>query len=274
MTLEIIVGNLRDGYNQLQPGTMLHADQLMAEQVKDANLRNQAFYVADGPLYSLEGQKKTPTLWLTREPHNLVLRHLNDEVNSSYEQLVNTGNYRPNPEEARKAMKAKDTLRIDLTRLHLQGDDTQWRYLEISTTKYNKLKPEERKLAERFYGQGKAFVAAMSVLKEGGIDSTKVYVVNPGYVQKEATNGPVGRAAWRYDFDSNAGSLAGNRGVSNPDGVRGVRRESVGEMPTGRALEKSSAAAMFEQVLKYSAPFVPDVARAQYNTGLRKLLKA
>ena len=235
-TLETITGNLR-AYARLEPGTFLHADQLMAEQVKDANLRNQTFYVADGPLYSLEGQKKTPTLWLTREPHNLVLRHLNDEVNSSYDQLVNNRNYRPNPEEAREAMQAEDTLRIDLMRLHLQGDDTQWRHLEISTAKYNKLfhrlNPEERKLAERFYGQGEAFVAAMSVLKERGIDSTKVYVLNPSYVQKEATNDPIGRAAWRSSFGYDAYSDA-DHDVYSHDGVRGVRRESVGEMPTGR----------------------------------------
>ena len=233
MALETIVDNLRDGYKQLEPGTFLHADQLMAEQVKDANLRNQAFYVADGPLYSLEGEKRTPTLWLTREKDNLVLRHLKDKVNSSYDQLVKTGNYRPNPEEAREAMQAKDTLRIDLTRLHLQGDGAR-RYLEISTAKYNKLKPEERELVERFYGQGNAFVAAMSVLKEGGIDSTKVYVLNPGYVQKEATNGSIGRAAWRSYFDYYANSIADLHGVDLRSGVRGVRRESVDEMPTGR----------------------------------------
>ena len=241
MALETIVDNLRDGYAQLELGTFLHADQLMAEQVEDANLRTEDFYVADGPLYSLEGKKKTPTLWLTREPHNLVLRHLNDKVNSSYNQLVNKGNYRPNPEEARKAMKAKDTLQIDLTRLHLQGDDTRWRYLEISTTKYNKLKPEERKLAGRFYGQGKAFVAAMIVLEESGFDSTKVYVLSPGYVQKKATNGPIGLAAWRGDFGHDADSVAYDHSVSNHFGVRGVRWESVGERPAGRAGKSSSS---------------------------------
>ena len=34
MTLETITGNLRDAYRQLQPGTMLHADELMNERRK------------------------------------------------------------------------------------------------------------------------------------------------------------------------------------------------------------------------------------------------
>ena len=240
MALETIVGNLRKGYAQLQPGTMLHADQLMAEQVKDASLRNRDFHVADGPLYSLEGKKRTPTLWLTREPNNLVLRHLNDKVNSSYEQLVNVymRDYCPNPEEAREAMQAQDTLRIDLTQLHLQGDSVIWQYLEISTTKYKKLKLEERKLVERFYGQGKAFATAMNILKESGIDSTKVYVLNSGYVQKEATECPIGRAAWRNNFENCANSSAYDYSVDDRSRVRGVRRESVGEMSAGHAPEK------------------------------------
>ena len=150
MTLETIIDNLRDGYNQLQPGTILHADQLMAEQVCDSYLRQQWFYVADGPLYSLEGKKKTPTLWLTREADNLVLRHLNDEVGNSYEQLINTSHFRPDPKEARKSMNARETLRVDLTKLRLEGNEAEWGYLAIPTTDYDKLNAEEQKLAERF----------------------------------------------------------------------------------------------------------------------------
>ena len=99
MALETIIGDLK-AYSKLKPGTFLHADQLTAEQVQDTGMRRQAFYVADGPICSLEGQKRTPTLFLTREPHNLVLRHLNDKVNSSFDQLTKTGNFRPNTEEA------------------------------------------------------------------------------------------------------------------------------------------------------------------------------
>ncbi len=280
MTLETIMGNLRDGYNQLEPGTMLHADQLMAAQVQDANLRTQSYYVADGPLYSLEDRKKTPTLWLTREADNLVLRHLNDEVNSSYEQLIKTHNYRPNPEEALAAMNAKGTLRVDLTKLRLHGDEAEWRYLEIDTQKYDKLKPEERKLAERWYGRGKAFGTAMKTLKDAGISTTKVYVLNPGYVSQEAKKDPIGRAAWRYGFVSVAGSVAYVRSVFIHVGVRGVRLgEARSAAPKIQGVPVAPAAApeirlpSMEEMLQYSTPFVAEVNRAQFEEGLRNLYK-
>ena len=76
MALETIIGGLH-AYSKLEPGTFRHADRLIAEQVQDPSLRSRGFYVADGPLYSLEGKRKTPTLFLTRKPNNLVLRHLN-----------------------------------------------------------------------------------------------------------------------------------------------------------------------------------------------------
>lgn len=278
MALETIVGDLR-AYSELEPGTFLHGDQLTAEQVHDTSLRRQAFYVADGPLYSLEGKKRTPTLFLTLEPDNLVLRHLNDEVNSSFDQLVKTGNFRPGTEEARKAMEAKDTLRIDLTKLRLKGDNAEWRYVEISTTDYDRLNAEERKLAERFYGQGTGFVAAMKALQDEGISNTRVYVLNPDYVRKEAVAGPVARAAWRGNFDGGAGSDAGGHDVDILSGLRGVRRasEASRKAPEGRAAPKEGTATpvapSFEQVLAYSAGFVPESVREQYEIGLRNLFK-
>ena len=267
--LETIVGDIR-AYAQLQPGTMLHVDQLMKERRTNPSLREQGFYTADGELYFLQGKKKTPTLAITREKDNLVLRHLDD----AFTQLTTTGNYRPNVQEAQQSIDAPETVLIDVTKLRLRGDDTERRYLVISTTKYDKLRPEERTLAERVYGQGDEFGLSMAQLKKAGISETRIDVLNPAYVQKEAEQGPLGRASWLGNFTCDSYFDAYGRDVDDSNRLRGVRRESVGEMPTGRALEKSSAAAMFEQVLKYSAPFVPDVARAQYNTGLRKLLKA
>ncbi len=233
--LETIVDNLRDGYARLEPGSMYHADQLMAEQVQDASLRNRSFYVADGPLYSLEGEGKTSTLWLTRETDNLVLRHLNHEVDSSYDQLINTGNFHPDPEEARISMNAEGTLRIDLTKLRLRGDEKEWRYLAISTTGYDTLNAEERKLAERFYGLRKAFDGAMETLKNAGISITRVSVLNPSYVQEEAKKGSFGRAAWRNSFNDDANSGANDHFVDSHFGLRGVRRVVA---PQGRAPEK------------------------------------
>ena len=228
-TLETITGNLR-AYAQLQPGTMLHVDELMHERRSNLALRDQTFYTADGALYFLQG--RTPTLAITREKDNLVLRHLDD----AFTQLTRTKNYRPDVQEAQQSIGAPETVLIDVTKLHLHGDDAEWRYLEISTTNYNKLRPEERKLVERVYGQGNEFSASMAMLKEAGIEETKVYVLNPAYVQKEAVQGPLGRASWLNFFTIVSNFGASDRDVGGSGRLRGVRRESVGEMPAGGAL--------------------------------------
>lgn len=250
MVLETIVGNLREGYAQLEPGTFLHADQLTAEQVNDTNLRGTGFYIADYPQYSVENG--TPTLWLARhtlaEPNNLVLRHLFDKENNSYDQLIRTGNFRPNMEEAKAVMVAKDTLRINMNNLFLQGIDTEWNFLEISTTKYEKqLNSEGRKLAERFYGSEDAFVTAMETLSSIGIDNTRVLVLSPGYiVTKEAGKGPIGRASWLGNFGRGAVSDAYNRCVNDHNGLRGVRQVVV---PVGNAPKNKEVSPAPEDVV-------------------------
>ena len=80
MTLETITENLRDAYRHLQPGTMLHADQLMKERRLNPitstgeDLRDQWFYTADGAIYFIDNG--VPTLALTREAHNPVLQNI------------------------------------------------------------------------------------------------------------------------------------------------------------------------------------------------------
>ena len=120
--LENMLGNLPDAYRQAVPGTLLHVDELMnarrlhpiTEQGED--LRTLWFYPADGMIYRMNGNE-TPELGITREPENLVLRHLNDKTNSSFEQLVQNGNYRADPAEVQQAMAAEGTVIIDLTKL-------------------------------------------------------------------------------------------------------------------------------------------------------------
>ncbi len=224
MALETIVDNLRNGYKQLQPGTMLHVDQLMKERRTNSKLRDQSFYTADGELYFLRGKKKTPTLAITREKDNLVLRHLM----GAFTKLTTTDNYRPDVQEAQQSIDAPETVLIDLTKLRLQGDEAKWRYLGISTTEYHRLfrrlNPEERKLTERVYGQGDEFGLSMALLKGAGISEARIYVLNPVYVKKEAKQGPLGRAPWLDDFGRNSSFDSYDRSVGGSNRLRGVRR--------------------------------------------------
>ena len=150
MSLETITGNLRDAYKQLQPGTMLHVDELMNERRTNADLRNQWFYTADGEVYFL-GTAGNPTLAMTREAHNPVLLNIDD----AFEQLTKNHNYRPSQADVQQALTAPETELITLLKLRLSGDDDEWRHLEIGTTpsKYNRLNDEERKFAERVFAQ-------------------------------------------------------------------------------------------------------------------------
>ena len=232
MSLETITGNLRDAYKQVQPETMLHVDQLMKERRINRELRNVGFYTADGQLYFLAGEEKTPSLAMTRQPQNLVLRHIDD----AFTQLVETANYHPDVTEAQQAIEAPDTVVIDLTKLRLEKHNDEYSALVISTTKYDKkLNAEERKLAERVYEQGDNFVANMRMLSDAGISETRVFMLNPKYVQKEAKDGAVGRASWLGCFIDDSSFNAVVRGV-NDGRLRGVRRVVV---PKGDTPEKS-----------------------------------
>ena len=197
--LENIVGNLLDAYRLTVPGTMLHSDQLMNARrlspitPQREDLQQLAFYTADGAIYFLDG--KTPKLALTREADNLVLRHIDDAINSYYQQLTQTKNYRPDPAEADISIKSATTEIFDLTQLKLKKHDDEFSYMAISTTKYDKLNPEQRRLAERIYGQGTDFIDNMAMLATAQIAETKIYVLNPGYVKTEARSGYVGRAS-------------------------------------------------------------------------------
>ncbi|MEK6809675.1 MAG: hypothetical protein AABY40_03300 [Nanoarchaeota archaeon] len=192
MNLEIITGNLKDAYQRLQPGTMLHVDELM-NHMGDLKLRNHWFHTADGEIYFL-GDRKAPTLAMTRENDNPFLRNIDD----AFMQLTGKGNYRVTTSDFEEALAAPETVVITLAKLRLHGDEKGWRYLEIGTipTRYNRLNSEERMFAERVYGQGTDFVRNMELLKKADINEARIKVLNPGYVQRHAGAGAIAGASW------------------------------------------------------------------------------
>ncbi|MEK6809146.1 MAG: hypothetical protein AABY40_00570 [Nanoarchaeota archaeon] len=228
MSLETITGNLKDAYRQLQPGTMLHVDQLMNERRENNELRGQWFYTADGEVYFLDGAtSKIPTLAITREAHNPVLQNIDDAV----EQLTQKNNYSVLAQDAEQALAAPETVLIALPSLRLSGDNAEWRYLAIDTTpaKYDKLNDQERKFAERVYGQGADFVQNMKMLKDADISETRIWVLNPGYVRKHAVEGAVGRASWLNEFYNDSDFNADDRDIDSHGSVCGVRRGVIAE---------------------------------------------
>ena len=299
MTLETFVnisGNLRDVYKAAVPGSLRHVDQLMNERrtavgTEQTQLRNNWFYTPDGGIYFMDG--KNPKLAITREPDNLVLRHIDD----AFTQLTTTQNYRPDVTEAQAAIHSASTLVVDLTQLKLQGNKEEWRYMAVSTTRYNKLTSEQRTFAERVYGQGADFAANMQMLKDARIDETKIFVLNPDYVREHAGKVPLARASWLCDINYNSNFLAGDRGVYGPGRVRGVvlggarsaalEKSEVQEgqspseqkgklsllVPSAPLAPSEIRVPTLDDIIQYTTPFVADVSRASFEDGLRKLYK-
>lgn len=279
--LEIIAGNYKDAFHQAVPGTVLHVDELMNRRRTEQNpelqrqLQHKGFYTPDGELYFLKG--KTPYHAITREPENLVLHHIDD----AFEQLVQgDGNYRPPAREVQRVLRAKNTLVTNLTKLHLVEDNSNYCHFDVPTEGYDTLNREQRRLAERVYGQGKDFIANMEMLKKAGINAARVFVPNPAYVQKNAAKGAIGLASWLNSFYNYSIFNANNRDVLNHYRVFGVRaseasQSSVEEVPQGAvALKSTLAAPTVEDVIRYAIPrFVPEDCRENFAAGLQKLYK-
>ena len=225
MTIETVVGLLAETYRLLRPETILHADELMKERRTNEELRNQLLYTADGLIYLLQGENRTPTLAITRGSSNPLFQDF--KIDEYCQQLRENKNYRPTPEETSRALQAEDTVLVDLTKLELQGDDQESRHLTINTQNYNGLNSEQQKLAERVYGKGQDFGLTMRILADAGILDTRVFVLNPDYVCIGAKENSLGRASWLSSFSISSYFSAYGRIVNYRDHTRGVRRDDV-----------------------------------------------
>ncbi len=249
MTIKTIIGDLR-AVAQLEAGTLQHWDELSRDQIADASLRGRGFYVADFPLYTV--RKGKPVVALARHtkehPHNLVLVHLFDEQNSSYDQLIQTGNFRPNPDEAQAVLDAADTLQMEMSGLRLSGDDPVYRFLRvraedgfvgIGEDRYQHPNEVEQALIQRV-GYTREFLDVLRS-EPHNIGETRVYLLNPDYVAAEAGEQFVGRVAWRSNFFIDlANSIANGRYVDFHEALRGVRKKSSSDLISAPESDSSS----------------------------------
>ena len=180
--LETIPGNLRDGYKQLQPGSMQHVDQLTTERRTNIELRNQSFYTADGQLYTTQKRK---SLWaITRLPQNLVLQHIDD----AYESLRTDGNYFPPADEAKASFQHKDTVVIDMNGLKLQKDNDEYGHFVLDPKKVKKLNSEQKKAAVRLFGPDEESFGLNMEMLAGAKKLPFVFALMPEYVQHTLEN--------------------------------------------------------------------------------------
>src|SRR3989338_2466716 len=229
-TLETLIGPLAKTFPQLDRATIQHSDQLTTERRTNPELRNQWFYTADGPMYTIEkeGRRDEAFLYLSRGRTNPVFNNIEEAT----QQLLRKGNYIPPKEDAEAVKSADTTLRVKLSDLKLQGNDSEWRYFEIDTANYDKLNPVQRRVAERVYGSGNEFVENVKMLNDNGIRTTRIYVLNLDYVKRNAPkDGALARACWLDDFGSGSDFDAGGGDVDSSDALRGVRNVAEGDAP-------------------------------------------
>ena len=103
---------------------------------------------------------------------------------------------------------------------------------EIDTENYDNLNPSQRALAEEVYDKGQDFIENMKMLSgsygnDKKIKTTKIYVLNPKYVRKEAKSGAIARAGFLYDFSGSSYFNALDWDVSSNYGFRGGSRSSL-----------------------------------------------
>ncbi len=215
---------LRDAYKQLQPGTILHVDELTNERRTDpidadgTDLRKVSLCTADGELYSI--RNGVPTLSMTRGDVNPVLRRIDD----AFDQLTSArGNFRPSREEVEQALGSNDAVHVDLTKLRLQEDYFGGQYLIIPTKKEHGLRPEEEKLAWRVFGEA-TFKENMEMFREAGISESRIYILTPAYVRRHASESALGRLSYLDTFNVHSNFIADGQGINYRSHLRGYAR--------------------------------------------------
>lgn len=194
MALETITSSLAEGYKQLKPGTFRTSAELTTARRTNEDLRDRWFYSANFSMYEIEdgeavfyfgGREKNPIL---------------DNIDEACEQLIKKGNYQVRARDRKAVLDSVDsgqTLRFVLSELALKEDtfNSEFDFFEIDTEDCDRLNPSQRALAEGIYDRGDAFVENMKMFKDAGISKTRVYVLNPDYVNRHMGNDEVARAS-------------------------------------------------------------------------------
>ncbi len=232
MSLETVTGNFRDVYRQLQPGTMLHVDQLTNERrlnpitENGEDLRNQSFYTADGNIYMVN--RRGEVIWgITREPQNLLLQNIEEASH----RLTQNGNYFFSFSKAVAPLKHDDTILVEVEGLNLVGDrNKEYGYFVIDPKKVKKLNPEQKLAATRIFGPDQDnFEKNMEMFAKAD-KCPHVFVLMPDYIKNTLENNGeecLARASWLNDFSYYSDFDAIDRIINGHYRIRGVRQRHI-----------------------------------------------
>ena len=134
------------------------------------------------------------------------------------------------------------------------------------------------------YGQGNDFVQNMEMLKRAEISETRILVLNPDYVRRYASEGAFARVSGLSSFNYDSRFNTFDRDFNNLSRIRGVPKKTDREQSSTAGADAQTAGSPFreqgailgpsvDEVLTYSASYVPEGVREQYKAGLQKLYK-
>ena len=256
-------GPLAKTFAKLDPKTIQHSDEITSQRRDNEELRNQWFWTADFAMYQMEGSDAV--LYLARRPNNLIFQNIEEATS----QLIKTGNFIPSRDDAEKVAKAKSTLRLNLSGLGLERNDSEYSFFAFNLAD-PKLNKEQRKAVQRVYGR-KDFKENMKMLAEAGVSTTRFYTLTPDYVKEHTKKGSaLGRACWLSSFDYDSNFDADGRDVSDPDyALRGVLKK-VGEADVTKKFGIPDA---YQLLLKDPAQAVKSMT-PEHAEGMSKLVAA
>ena len=256
---------LSEAHAQLIPETIQEAHEIQKDRMKDRSLWSKQFIVGNGFIYTIENNEAV--LYVTNAKFNPVLKQ--KSIADAINQISRFGNYDVKADDfsliqMEATKKNGGAERYALFDLGLTKQDNECSFYEIDTVKYNKLNKTQRAFAEQVHGKGKQFTKVMSEMKKAGITKTRIFVLNPEYVQKVAKEGPVARVGGLDGFNLNYDFFACTRYLGDDNiRIRGVRRESIGETINQRP--------SFDQVMALADPYMFSVPKAAFAEELKEL---
>ena len=226
LVLENVVGTLLRSVQRTVPGTWQTSAEITTERRTNTDLRRQWFWVANFALYRVEDGEAV--LYFGGREANVIF----DNIEEATSQLIKTGNYVPKKEgidAVVASVKSGSTLRVKLSELKLNRVNDEFSYFEIDTSRYDELNAAQRLFAERVYGPGNDFVENMGMLAKAPIGKTRIYVLNPDYVESKVVgDGAVARACWLNLFNNFSNVYASDRNVGYTNvALRAVRLKVV-----------------------------------------------
>jgi hypothetical protein len=219
--LENILAPLAEGFKQLEPDTFQTSAQLMNGRRDNPESRSKWFYTNNFAMYTVEDGKEF--LYFGTE-NNPIFKN----IDGACEQLINNHNYQVKEKDMDAVMASASSgnvLKIDMSELRLEGHNSEWKYVEINTEKYDNLNSPERALAEAVYGKSNDFIENMNMLAKEGIKTTRIYVLDRSYVRNHVKNKQaIARACWLDNFFNISIFVVNVRDVYNGNALRGVHR--------------------------------------------------